>query len=213
MGPRFGLTNLPTKLRYLGKMPFERMTRHFGTTNTATMSIRCLRKTPGFEGFWFSCRTSSAETSLKQSSALSWQNRSDLRGLPDREITSPGWRAATQPRGRTQHFPRWHPMTAGASTRFGARSRFANFATSSLVSGEGAVTILMPFPPKENHRHGRERSMANGRPSVLRMPYRNTPGAGKAFPRTRPSWIDSPPICSPPFNGIPMTMFAPSCGR
>jgi hypothetical protein len=45
-------------------MPFEGMSRHLGVTNTLTTLTRCLRRMPGFEGFWFSCRTSSAETSI-----------------------------------------------------------------------------------------------------------------------------------------------------
>jgi hypothetical protein len=75
----FGLTNRPTTIfRYLRKMPFEGMNRHFGVTNTPTTFTRCLRRMPGFEGFWFSYRTSSAETSFTQGNAVSWQNRSDL---------------------------------------------------------------------------------------------------------------------------------------
>ena len=53
--------------------------RHFGMTNTPKTFSRCLRRMPGFEGFWFSYRTSSAETSFTQGNAVSWQNRSDLR--------------------------------------------------------------------------------------------------------------------------------------
>ena len=67
----FGLTNLPTTLfRYLRKMPFEGMNRHFGVTNTPTTFTRCLRRMPGFEGFWFSSRTSSAETSSTLGNAV-----------------------------------------------------------------------------------------------------------------------------------------------
>jgi len=74
-----GLTNLPTTLfRYL-RMRFERMNRHFGLTSTLTTFTRCLRKMLGFEGFWFSYRTSSAETSFTLGNAVSWQNQSDLR--------------------------------------------------------------------------------------------------------------------------------------
>src|SRR3982074_3805677 len=56
----------------LGKMPFGRRSRHFGTTNTPTTFKRCSRRTPGFEGFWLSYRTSSAETSFTQSNAVSF---------------------------------------------------------------------------------------------------------------------------------------------
>jgi len=45
--------------------------RHFGMTNTPKTFSRCLRRMPGFEGFWFSYRTSSAETSPTQGNALS----------------------------------------------------------------------------------------------------------------------------------------------
>ena len=95
MNLHFGLTNLPTTLfRYLRKMPFEGMNRHFGVTNTPTTFTRCLRRMPGFEGFWFSYRTSSAETSFTQGNAISWQNRSDLRVRAGRETTSLGGRIA-----------------------------------------------------------------------------------------------------------------------
>src|SRR5579863_10392922 len=78
MDLHFGLTNHRTTFcRYLRKTPFERMNRHFGMMNTPTMFIRCFGKTLGSEGFWFSCRTSSAKTPFKQRSAVSWQNRSD----------------------------------------------------------------------------------------------------------------------------------------
>jgi len=55
------------------------MNRHFGLKNTPMTFTRCLRRMPGFEGFWFSYRTSSAETSLTPGNAASWQNQSDLR--------------------------------------------------------------------------------------------------------------------------------------
>jgi hypothetical protein len=79
VNPHFGLTNLPTTLFRHLRMRFERMNRHFGLTNTPTTFTRCLRKMPDFEGFWFSYRTSSAETSFTQGNAVSWQNQSDLR--------------------------------------------------------------------------------------------------------------------------------------
>jgi hypothetical protein len=71
-------------------MPFEGMNRHFGVTNTPTTFIRCLRRMPGFDGSWFSYRASSAETSLTQGNAVSWQNSSDLRVRAGREMTSLG---------------------------------------------------------------------------------------------------------------------------
>src|ERR1700731_4077419 len=104
-------------------------------------------------------------------------------------------------------------MAVEESRRFRTMSKYANFASSSLTSGEGTGIILMPFLPGENWRHGPERWMANGRQLAWRMRYRNTHGAEKDFPRIRPSWIDSLPIYSPPFDGIPIMMFAPSCGR
>jgi len=104
-------------------------------------------------------------------------------------------------------------MAAGESTRFGTMSKYANFADSLPMSGEGTVIIRMPFLPEENRRHGPERLMANGRQLVWRMRHRNMPGAEKTFMRTRPSQIDSLPIYSPLFKGIPTMMFAPSCGR
>jgi hypothetical protein len=61
-------------------------------TNTPTTFARCLRRMPGFERFWFSYRTSSAETSFTQGNAISWQNRSDLRVRAGREMTQ-SWRA------------------------------------------------------------------------------------------------------------------------
>ena len=42
--------------RYL-RMPFERMNLHFGMANTPKRFTRCLRRMPGFEGFWFNYRT------------------------------------------------------------------------------------------------------------------------------------------------------------
>jgi hypothetical protein len=60
-------------------MPFEGMNRDFGVTNTPTMFTRYLRRMPDFEGFWFSYRTSSAETSFTQGNATSvrWLDRCD----------------------------------------------------------------------------------------------------------------------------------------
>jgi len=205
----FGLTNLPATLL---RMPSWKLNRHFVVTNTPTKFTCCSRRMPGFEDFWFSYLTSSAETSFTQGNAVSWQNRSDLRVRANREMMSPGWRAAPRPRGRTHHF-RWHRVTTGKSTGPGTRSKFANFAGSLLVNGEEAVTIPMSFLPEENRRHGLERLMANGWQLVWRMRYRNMPAAERVFPRIRPSWIDSPPIYSLLFNGIPIMMFAPSCGR
>ena len=50
-----GLTKTPRALfRYLRRMPFEGMNRHFGVTNTATTCTRCLKRMPGCEGFWLS---------------------------------------------------------------------------------------------------------------------------------------------------------------
>jgi hypothetical protein len=49
-------------LSLIEEMPFERINRHFGVTNTPTTFTRYLRRMPGFEGCWFSYRTSSAET-------------------------------------------------------------------------------------------------------------------------------------------------------
>src|ERR1700720_3783388 len=121
------------------------MNRHFAVTNTPTTFTCCSRRMPGFEGFWFSYLTSSVETSFTQGNAVSWQNRSDLRVRANREMTSPGWRVAPRPRGRTHHFLRWHRVAAGKSTGFGTTSKFANFAGSLPVNGEGAVTILMSF--------------------------------------------------------------------
>jgi hypothetical protein len=47
-------------------MPFKEMNRHFGVTNLPTTFTRYLRRMPGFEGFWFSYRTSSLKTSFTQ---------------------------------------------------------------------------------------------------------------------------------------------------
>jgi hypothetical protein len=64
--------NLPTtRLRYLRKMPFARMNRRFGTTNMPTAFIRCLRRMPGFAGFWFSYRTSSIEAFFTHGNTVS----------------------------------------------------------------------------------------------------------------------------------------------
>jgi hypothetical protein len=57
----FGLTNKP-----------------IGLTNTPETFSRCLRRMPGFEGFWFSYRTSSAETSPTQGNVLSVHLSGDL---------------------------------------------------------------------------------------------------------------------------------------
>src|SRR5579863_1765975 len=164
MDLHFGLTNHRTTFcRYLRKTPFERMNRHFGMMNTPTMFIRCFRKTLGSEGFWFSCRTSSAKTPFKQRSAVSWQNRSDWRVRADLEMTSRGWRVAPRPRGHTHHYLRWRPMAAEESTQLGTMSKFTNFAGSLPANGGGAVTIPMPFLPEESCRHGPGRLTANGR--------------------------------------------------
>ena len=66
-------------------------------------------------------------------------------------------------------------------------SKYANFADSLPMSGEGAVIILIPFLLEENRRHGPERLMVNGRQLVWRMRYRNMLGAEKTFLRIRPS--------------------------
>src|ERR1700730_620934 len=55
---------------------------HFGVTNTPTTFNRYLRRMPGFEGFWFSYRISSAVTSLNEANAASvhavgWLERCD----------------------------------------------------------------------------------------------------------------------------------------
>ena len=60
-------------------------------------------------------------------------------------------------------------MAVGESTRFGTMSKYANFASSLPMSGEGTVIILMPFLLEENRRHGPERLMVNGRQLVWRM--------------------------------------------
>jgi hypothetical protein len=91
----FGLANLSTTLfRYLRKTPFEGMNQHFAVTNTPTTFTCYLRRMPGFEGCWFSYRTSSSETSFIQGDAASWQNRSDLRVRAGRKMTSLGGRLA-----------------------------------------------------------------------------------------------------------------------
>jgi hypothetical protein len=72
-------------------------------------------------------------------------------------------------------------MAVGESTRFGTMSKYANFASSLPMSGEGSVIILMPFLLEENRRHGHERLTANGQQLVWRMRYRNTLGAEKPF--------------------------------
>jgi len=78
-------------------------------------------------------------------------------------------------------------MAVGESTRFGTMSKYANFANSLPMSGEGTVIILMPFLLEENRRHGPERLMVNGQQLVWRMRFRNMLGAEKAFLRIRPS--------------------------
>jgi hypothetical protein len=50
---------------------FERMNRPFGVMNTKTTFTLCLRRTPGFEDFWFDYRTLFAETSLLSGNAIS----------------------------------------------------------------------------------------------------------------------------------------------
>src|SRR5258706_15909862 len=72
-------------------------------------------------------------------------------------------------------------MAARESTRFGTLSKYANFASSLPMSGEGTVIILMPFLLEENRQHGPERLMVNGRQLVLPVRYRNMLGAEKAF--------------------------------
>jgi hypothetical protein len=76
----------------LGYQPWERnirsvaskaalVNRHFGLTNPPKTFRRCSRRMPGFEGFWFSYRRSSAKTSPTQgnafSSAVRWLERCD----------------------------------------------------------------------------------------------------------------------------------------
>src|ERR1700704_994707 len=73
------------------------------------------------------------------------------------------------------------PRASPDSTSLASRIEFPT------MTGEGIVTILMPFLLEENRRHGPERLMVNGRQLVWRMRYRNMPGAEKAFLRIRPS--------------------------
>src|SRR6476661_6128911 len=124
---------------------------------------------PGFAGFWFSYRTSSAKTSFRQDNAVAvlWQNRFQC------------WRAhAPCPRGRTYLGKR---MGNGRNARLVTMSKCTNFASSLPMSGRETVSILMPFLPEENRGDGPEPLMANGRRLVWRMRYRNTHGAEKTF--------------------------------
>jgi hypothetical protein len=66
--------------------------------------------------------------------------------------------------GRTLHFST--PMEVGEWTRFGTTSKYTNFASSLPMSGEGIVSILIPFLPEENRGHGPERLIINGRQLV-----------------------------------------------
>ena len=108
MNLHFGLMNLPTTL---SRMSFEKMNCHFGATNTATICSRCLRRMPGFEGFWFDYRTSSAETSSTQGNAGSLESRSAL-----------------PVRAGSGNDPSWHARNAVTSRRH------ALFSTPTLYS-------------------------------------------------------------------------------
>src|SRR5436190_18028278 len=103
-------------------------------------------------------------------------------------------------------------MGSGSIAPFVTTSKYANFASSLSVSGEETVITVIPSLLKENRRHGAERLMVNGRQLVLRTRYRNMLGVEKIFLRIKPNLINSLPIYSPLFNGMPMAMFAPSCG-
>jgi hypothetical protein len=83
------------------------MSHHPQVTNTTTMFIRCLRRTPGFEGFSFSYRSLSAETSFTQGNAV-MAERTDLRIHAARE-NAPAWQA-----GRA--------VASGAHAAFSARA-------------------------------------------------------------------------------------------
>ena len=72
-------------------------------------------------------------------------------------------------------------MGSGRNALLVTTSKYANFASSLLMSGEETVSILMPFLPKENRGDGPERLTVNGRRLVWRMRYRNTPASGKNF--------------------------------
>jgi hypothetical protein len=153
--------------------PFQRMNLHFGMAKTPTTLTRRLRS-PAFPGFWFSYRTSSKKTSFTHDNAVavSWQNRSQC------------WRAhAPYPRGPA-HLDQSR-MGSGKISRLATTSNCANFASSLPVSGEGIVSILMPFLPEENW-HGRERLIVSGRRLVWWMRYRNMIGAEKTLLRARP---------------------------
>jgi hypothetical protein len=71
MNPPFGPTNLPTARLRRMKMSFERIDRRGVAANVPTTSIRCVRRMPGFDSFWLSYRTASAETTLTQGDAAS----------------------------------------------------------------------------------------------------------------------------------------------
>jgi hypothetical protein len=71
VNPRFGLTNRPTALLRFLKMPCKRIDRRVVVTNIPKTLIRCARRMPGFDSFWLSYRTASAETSIIQGDAAS----------------------------------------------------------------------------------------------------------------------------------------------
>src|SRR3984885_13305994 len=69
-------------------------------------------------------------------------------------------------------------MGSGKISRLATTSNCANFASSLPVSGEGIVSILLPFLPEENW-HGRERLIVNGRGLEWWRRDRTILGAGK----------------------------------
>src|ERR1700676_2692560 len=66
-------------------------------------------------------------------------------------------------------------MAAGESTRFGTRSKYANFASSLPMSGEGTVIILMPFLLEENHLRKNEKFINTMLPINYFSPWTERP--------------------------------------
>ena len=104
LNPRFGLPNLPMVLSLYLRVPFERMNLHFGMTNTVKTCTRCLKRMPGFAGFWL---TSSSINAFTQHNAVAVHGRTVpslggrmRRDLADARIfyTNPIW-AAGETRG------------------------------------------------------------------------------------------------------------------
>src|SRR3979490_287379 len=109
-----------------------------GLTNTPKTFSRCLRRMPGFEGFWFSYRTSSAETSPTQGNVLSVHLSGDLSAAITARTFSPRLVESTTALLR---------LDAGRADHLGP---FLGFLRDELAEPGGRARERLP-PPGGRH--------------------------------------------------------------